>query len=66
MNMPSFTAEAALCTTRGHYQTRRDAINLATQSARAVHLSLEISDEAPRSRSTRAGQGSSRSAREQT
>ncbi len=47
MNMPSFTAEAALCTTRGHYQMRRDAINLATQTGHTISLSLGISDEGP-------------------
>ncbi len=47
MSMPAFTADATLYRTKGHYQTRRSATNLAPQAGHTVHLSLGISDEGP-------------------
>jgi hypothetical protein len=47
MNMPSFTAEASLFKTSGHYQTTRNAINLAAHTGCTIEPALGISDEGP-------------------
>src|SRR5262245_43817583 len=47
MNIPSFTAEATLYNTRGHYRTSSHAINLVTQTGETIRLALGISDEGP-------------------
>lgn len=44
MNMPSFTAEASLYKTSGHYHTDRHAINSSTQMISAIYLAAQGQD----------------------